>query len=371
MTDVNELKQFAEVHLRRQKIPRYRELLDGIRSDGDGTPGSWVREWCRAAELLERRGRFLDASRHYAMARFPYVNGSARQEAQDRCIHTFDSWRRGGTGIERLDIAVPGGSVGCWASGLSGAGRRPLLLIMGGIVTVKEQWGMALTKARWLGMAGVVAEMPGVGENTLPYSAESWRMISGLLDALSDRANVAQTYAAALSFSGHMALRCAVDDSRIRGIVTVGAPVSEFFTDTAWQRRLPRITSDTLAHMTGAHMTGAGSDAVTGELDSLAITRQQLAALEIPVCYAASSRDEIIPASEVRHLKCHLRQLRLVEYDDVHASPRHVAETQLWSILSLFRMRGVRNPLSAAVNILWQAQRARRRLTGFWSAEAS
>jgi len=47
-----------------------------------------------------------------------------------------------------------------------------------------------------------------------------------------------------MSFSGHQALRCAMDDSRIKGVITVGAPIREFFTDTAWQKDLPKVMLD-------------------------------------------------------------------------------------------------------------------------------
>ena len=57
-------------------------------------------------------------------------------------------------------------------------------------------------------------------------------------------------------------------------------------------------------------------------------------------------------------------RLRLVSHDDVHGSPRHVAQTRLWGAWSLLRMRGgapvPRAALGAAVTLL----RARARLTG-------
>jgi esterase FrsA len=357
MNDVSELKQFAVLHARAQSIPRYRELLDVIRTDEDGVPGSWAWEWGRAADLRLNAGHVLDASRLYAMARFPYVDGTARRHASVSCVSTFDRWRRAETDIQRLEIVLPGGRVRCWASGLSATKRLPLLLAMGGIVSVKEQWAPVLVHARRFGMAGIVTEMPGVGENTLRYEAESWRMISGLLDTVRDLADVAQTYAVAQSFGGHLAMRCAVDDPRIRGIVTVGAPVSGFFTNTVWQGTLPRITVDTLTHLTGVKSADLSS-----HLRHFALTADQLDGLTIPVCYLASRRDEIIPGSEVSLLKKHVRDLRLVENDDVHGSPHHVTESRVWTILSVLRMRDVHRPQRAVLGSLWHTLRAFQRL---------
>jgi esterase FrsA len=359
VNDIGELKKYVRIHARTQRIPRAQELLDRIHTDDGPGPGSWVREWCHAAERLEQRGNDLAAARHYALARFPYVDGPARQQAQDRCVRTLDRWRSGRPGIEPLEADLEGGRVRGWSSGLSTSDRKPLLVVLGGIVTVKEQWAPMLAGVPRLGMAAVVTEMPGVGENEQRYQPESWRMISGLLDELADRADVERTYAIALSFGGHLALRCAVDDHRIRGVVTAGAPVGAFFTDEAWQRRLPQITVDTLAHLTGT--TPAG---VAGSLDDWALSPEQLAALDIPVSYGASLRDEIIPPGEVGLLRRHVRRLDIVQNDDVHGSPRYAAEMQLWAISSLLRARGVRGPQSALVGLLRHGQRARRRLAG-------
>jgi esterase FrsA len=359
MNDVDELKKFVVVHARGQKIPRYRELLDRITHDGEG-PGSWAGEWCAAAAALERRGRHLDACRHYAMARFPFADGPARQAALAGGVAALDHWRfSAGMDIHRLDLPIGDGRVRCWASGLSAAEPRPLLLIMGGIVTVKEQWAPLLAQIGRLGMAGIVTEMPGVGENTLRYEAGSWRMISELLDAVADVADVSQTYAMNLSFSGHLALRCALQDERIRGVITTGAPISEFFTDLDWHARLPRVTTDTLAHLTWTDPAELAES-----MRDWALTGDQLASLDIPVCYVASSQDEIIPAGDPALLARHVRDLHLIEHDDVHGSPGHVIETRLWSVLSLFRIRGISNVQSAAFGLLWRAAKARRALSG-------
>jgi hypothetical protein len=354
--DVGELKRYAVVHARGQRIKGYQDVLDRIHSDDEDAQGSWTGEWSRAGEQLEWKGHDLDAARYYALARFPYVNSAARQEATDRCVSAIDRWRAGNDDIESLEVVVKDGLVRCWTSGLSRSSRKPLLIVMGGNVTIKEQWAPALTNMHRLGMAGLVTEMPGVGENTLRYQPDSWQMISGLLDAVADQADVNQTYAMALSFSGHMAMRCALDDSRIKGIITVGAPVSNFFTDVAWQRQLPQITVDTLAHM-----IGITPDRVIGGLGEWALSPEQLADIDVPVFYTASSRDEITPASDVRLLRQQVRNLSLVTHVDVHASPHHVAETQLWSVDSLFKARDVRNLQSALVGLLLRGQRFRDR----------
>jgi esterase FrsA len=345
MNDVDELKRFVIVHARAQNITRCAQVLESIQNDDNERTGSWAREWMRSAESLERNGKLLEASQHYTMARFPYVDGSARQRALERGVASFDRWRREHSDIQPLEVNLPDGRFRCWTAGLSTTRRRPVMLIMGGIVSTKEQWAPVLRQADRLGVAGVVTEMPGTGENTLPYDAESWRMLPALFDSIADRADVANTYALTLSFSGHMALRCAVDDARIRGIVTSGVPVSRFFTDTAWHRSLPQITVDTLAHL-----TGKGQGEVTDRIRHWALSPEQLRALDIPVHCMVSRRDEVISREDVRQLACHVSRTSFLEQDDVHGSPHHIVESRLWTVRSLLFMRRRGLLLRAAIS---------------------
>ena len=353
MNDVAELREFALVHARAQRIPGYRELLGRIESDEGEAPGSWVREWSRAGQSHVDRGDLLAGCRHFAMARFPYVDGPAREQALTRCVQTFDTWRMARAGaIERLDLDVPGGKIGAWGSGLSTTRRRPLLVVMGGIVSVKEQWAAVLPAlCRW-GLAVVVTELPGVGENGLPYRADSWRMLSGVLDALAERADVSETYALALSFSGHLALRCAVADPRIRGVVTTNVPVHDFFTDAEWRSRVPRLTLDTLRHLTGDE---------PHDLSGWALTGDELKSLRIPVRAMVSRRDEIVPPGDAEFLRRHVSDLKVLDLDDVHGSPAHTLETRLWTGRSVLRISNRMPAQRVILGALLAMLRGRRR----------
>lgn len=356
--DVGELKRFVLAHTKGQNVLHHEEVLARVRTDAEGD-GSWTAEWSRSARELEGGGQLLDACRHYAMARFPFVDGPARRTAQTETVRTFDEWRRTDKDIERLEIDLPGGRVAAWATGMSDGVRRPVMLVSGGIVTVKEAWAPTLAAVRRLGLAGIVTEMPGAGENTLPYDKDSWRMLSGLLDAVGDRADTANSHLLALSFSGHMALRCALEDKRVRAVLTAGAPVHDFFTDREWQAELPRLTVDTLAHLSGEKPKD-----VLDRMREWALRPEELRALDIPVRYVASTRDEIIPRSDVAMLREHVRDIEILTHDDVHGAPSHAAETQLWLIRSLLRGVGGKAPASLAVGLLYRLARLRAACSG-------
>ncbi|MFE2219465.1 alpha/beta fold hydrolase [Streptomyces canus] len=353
MNSVGELKQYAEVHARGLEIPDYAQLVGHIRHDGEG-PGSWAGVWCREGDRLAAEGRHIEAGRRYLMARFPFVDGPARQEAYEKSLASFEKWRAG-QDVHRLDVEYRGHRVGCWTSGLDAGRRKPLLIVMGGHLTLKEQWAPALPVFARLGMAAVATELPQVGQNEVPYDGAGPGFLSAVLDAVADRADVEHTYALAMSFSGHLALRCAMDDSRIRGIATVGAPLAEFFTDTVWRKALPQVTVDTLAHLTGAYMD---------ELAEWALPADRLAALDIPVAYVASLRDEVIPPGDLAVLRRQVRRLSLLVHDDVHGSPAHGEENKVWLALSLLRMQGIRDGRTLYLGLLYQAARIRSRLSG-------
>jgi esterase FrsA len=353
VNDLAELKRYVAIHAKGQDITGYERLLDRIRTDGDG-PGSWAGEWCAEGDRLAERGKHLEASRYYIMARFPFVDGPARRRAYEKSLESFAMWRAG-QDIHRVDVDADGLRISGWHSGLSKGERKPLLVVMGGFLTVKEQWAPALSVFSQLGLATIVTEMPGVGENEVPYDRNAWRFLSRLLDGVADRADVSQTYALAMSFSGHLALRCAMEDSRIKGVITVGAPVNGFFTDTAWQKELPRVTVDTLNHLTGGDLA---------DMRDWALTPEHLSKLDTPVAYVASLRDEVIPPADPAMLRAHVPDVEILSHDDVHGSPSHLTETKLWLVLSLARMRGVRDLRTRMIGSMWHMVRAGSRVAG-------
>ncbi|WP_214103103.1 alpha/beta fold hydrolase [Acrocarpospora catenulata] len=337
MNDLAELKNFVVAHARSQGMPPEHSaaILDRIRDDGNGTPGSWVREWSDEGDRLAGEGRALEANAHYIMARFPFADGSARQQAAARSRAAFNRWRADIPAVQPLEVTTQEGRIRAWTVGLDAADPRPLLVMTGGIISVKEQWAPVLPQLDALGFAGIVTEMPRVGENTVPYDGDGWRMFPALLDAVEGRADTARTYLLALSFSGHLGLRAALHDDRIRGVVGAGTPLYHFFTDEAWQRRVPRVTTETLAHL-------AGVDAakVYPLIRDWALTPGELSALRVPVAHVTSLRDEIIPSGDAALLREHVRGVRVLEHDDVHGAPSSFGQTRLWTLLSILRMHG-------------------------------
>jgi pimeloyl-ACP methyl ester carboxylesterase len=322
-------------------------------------PGAWTHAWLSLAQAAEARGRDLDAVRYYTMARFPYVDGPDRQAAQSAGVDAFDRWRKRVRGISRLDLPFEGAGFACWAAGLSQRNRLPLILVLGGITSTKEQWAPVLAEADRLGAAVVVTELPGVGENALTYGTDSTRMLRYLVDLLGRAADASRTCVVGLSFGGHLALRHALEDNRITGLATAGAPVRDFFTRAAQLAPLRRLMTLTLSHLMRTPV-----DRLPAALADWGVDEEQLTRLRTPVAYAASRDDEVAPPSDVRLLEQTVPHLRLVENDTLGGRPDQAPETRLWLLSQALRMAGtasgVRRAASARVRVL----RARRRLAG-------
>lgn len=370
-----ELANFARLHARAQGLdePTVATVLRRILTDG--TDAAWPRVWAAHGDRLLRAGRPLEACRAYTLARFPYPADPERRAAGAAAVRAFDRWRRRTGGIRRLELDLPGGRAAAWAAGPEPREHRPLLLVIGGIISVKEQWAPFLRAARRLGVAVVVTEMPAVGENTGTYGPHSTELIPELLDALGAHACAAGVEVVALSFAGHLALAAAAHDPRITGVHTVGAPVAGVFADPETWRNLPATTRATLAHLTGEDGSSAGEDGAAGDgpdaavrkrLAPMALRPDDLAAVRVPVRYVASRRDEIIPRREWERLAVALPDFTWVEFDDVHGSPAHLTDTRLWLLRGVLARLGDRRArlLGAALALRGNCERTgRTRLT--------
>lgn len=336
MTYLNELKELIVLHARAQSLSlEYcQSILERINSEEGNTPGSWVYEWSKDAQSLQQKGRWLEAVRLYNMARFPFINSPAREQAHHACVESFNEWLLTKPNIRKIDIRTNEGNFKVYFTGGSEQRNRPLLVVMGGIVSIKEQWVSFLETADILGMAVAITEIPGVGENTLQYGANAWQMFSVLLERLSPLADVDNTFLVALSFSGHMAIQYALMDKRIQGIATVGAPIHHFFGDRTWWNQVPLTTKLTLAHLLHVEV-----EDLFPAISSMALSPTQLQSLSIPLHYVFSRHDEIIPASEKQFLQQHTPQLKLQEFNDVHGSPNHLKQMRLWIPMSILSQR--------------------------------
>lgn len=356
---LDEMKEFVGLHVKSQRIGDrdFKGVLDRIYSAvGDG-PSSWVYEWMQFGEQCLQSQHYDHAIQCFNFARFPYVDSSARQAALDRCVGTFREHMLDKADVRRDVVRMLGLDVPVYSS-LSGE-RRPLLIVLGGIVSIKEQWHKMLGIGRKLGYTVVVMECPGVGENPMRYGVESPTLISAIIDHYRERVIEHNVVVIGLSFGGHLAMRAALNDNRITRIVTAGAPINRFFTDKSWWQRVPGITKQTFAHIARCN-----EDALQDTISGLALDVADLRRLSLPVLYVMSLRDEIIPVEERLFLTKGIARLDLVEFDDVHGAPAFLPVVRQLILRELARHNNVGYGLLAKLLTL-SIRVTKRRQSGF------
>ena len=329
--DLDELKELVLLHAGAQGIePEYvTGVLDSIKREDGAFPTSWASRWTAAGTAAELRGDLNLAVKLHNLGRFPFVDGEARQAAHDRCLAAFQAWcATGPAPVASLRLFWEGHPFVTYVRRCMRQ-RAPLLLVFGGIVSIKEQWGLFLALADKLQVDVAVTELPGVGENTIPLTGKSHGMIKVILDALTidERSGC---HIVAMSFGGTLALRHAAQDKRIKGVTTVGAPISCFYSDAKWWNRIPSTTRLTLTKIFGCEQAETFS-----RIGELKLTAAELAAIRIPVYYVQSLRDEIIQCKETDDLRKMPGRQHLLRIDDVHGAPRHLRIVRLFVAYSI------------------------------------
>jgi esterase FrsA len=348
VTYLQEIQNLVLLHARAQNMnmAHCNQVLAKIKSFEQEGEGGWGYEWTREGDRYFADGKAQGAFQFYNLARFPYPGNDDMQAAHEKCVKTFMSWAKDtGINFKRLVLNFKGVDIPFYFS--SAGDDKPLLLVMGGIVSIKEQWQAFLWAGKKLGVSVLVAEMPGVGENALVYDCTGYEFLSKLIDAVQDLANVSHTHIVAMSFSGNLALRQAREDNRIRAITTVGAPVYHFFTDETWWRQVPQTTKRTLAHL--CHVD---ENQVFDYISRFAIKGDELAALKIPIYFVRSTNDEIIPPAEKDVIMQHVAALTLREYKDVHGSPNHMSDLQKYVPMTVLKEAGTNKPAQMMLNLM-------------------
>lgn len=352
---IEELKNFVLLHSEAQQIDKreVKMVLSTILTEQDQAQNGWAQVWSKHAHKLQAQNQWSNASKFFNLARFPYIETTAQHDAHKSCIDNFKlAMHADKIKVEYLDL----GKFKAYATGLDKG--WPMLIVCGGIVSIKEQWQQFMHLSAKLKLAVVITEMPGVGENKQLYHPTQCTMFSNIIDALHRRADTHQTHLMALSFSGHLAILNAGIDPRIVGITTVGAPIQDFFSAYS-KNTTPLVTQRTLAHLT---------QQPCHELDTYmqdwGLLSQNIPHLQIPVHYLQSTLDEIIPTSETQALRKIAPKLKVLKISDVHGSPNHMKLVAIWSIASIFSSFPARKKSAFILNYLLKLNLALHQLKG-------
>jgi 2,6-dihydroxypseudooxynicotine hydrolase len=210
----------------------------------------------------------------------------ARAVADRAVAALYAAHRALGVAAERVEVPLDGGAIVGNLRRPAGVDRPPLVLLIPGPDSTKEEFfrleGVFLAR----GMAALSLDGPGQGEGgyTLPIRPDYEVAVTVVLDALGDEFD--RVGALGVSLGGYHAPRAAAFEPRIRAVAGISGPYNF---GALWDH-IPELTRETFVHKSGASGDEDGrSRALELDLDGV------LERLEVPALFVTGMRDRLIP----------------------------------------------------------------------------
>ena len=229
---------------------------------------SWLDAWTETArkhlalaqEALERDApvsagqAYLRAAVAYHFSKFVWVidrernrrNTLAAVQAMSEAHRLLDP------SAERIEAPIPGGRVVANLRLPAGDRPAPLVVLIPGLDSAKEEFWHWESVFLERGMATLSLDGPGQGETglSLDIRPDYEVAVAAVLDALAARSELDpdRIGAAGVSLGGHYVVRAAAFESRIRALAGVSGP---YDFGAGWDT-MPALTRETVQHHTGA-----------------------------------------------------------------------------------------------------------------------
>jgi pimeloyl-ACP methyl ester carboxylesterase len=262
----------------------------------------WLGAWCetgdvhaelaRAAEAagrVETAGEaWLRAAVCFHFGKFVWVLDEGRaRAAADRAVGALlAAHRLLDPTAERVQTAVAIGNL----RRPPGLERPPLVLLIPGLDSTKEEFFRLENLFLARGMATLSMDGPGQGEGgyELPMRHDYEVGVTAMLDAVSfrDDLDLARVGALGVSLGGYFAPRAAAFEPRLRAVAGISGP---FCFGELWDS-LPELTRETFTHKAGAGRERALEFDLSGVLERL----------DAPALFVTGKLDRLIPWESTR-----------------------------------------------------------------------
>ena len=294
-----------------------------------GIPGwdDWLPAWTRTAEMhvglaeaaLERGAplsagqAYLHAAVSYHFSKFVWVVDPALNRANtEAAVRTmYEAHRLLDPSAERVEAAIDGGVVVANLRRPPNASRPPLVVLIPGLDSTKEEFwhweGVFLER----GMATLSLDGPGQGETGLSVDIRPDYdvAVTAILDAVASRADLdgGRIGAAGVSLGGHYVVRAAAFEKRIRALAGISGP---FDFGAEWEA-MPELTRETVQHHTGA------ADSAQARERAHALTLDGVAERVTQPCLVITGRlDRVIGWQQTKRIADSVTGAEWVLYDE-------------------------------------------------------
>jgi pimeloyl-ACP methyl ester carboxylesterase len=269
-------------------IERWENWLDGWRALGD-EHAELAREAEASARGVTAGEAWLRAAVAYHFAKFVWVLDAARSRAvADLAVEAlYAAHRHVDPTAERIKAPLGAGAVVGNLRRPALVERPPLVLLIPGLDSTKEEFFTLEEVFLRRGMATLAIDGPGQGEcgYALPIRPDYEVAVAAALDVLAGREDLDLERVGALgvSLGGYYAPRAAAFEPRIRAV----AGISGAFNFGALWDQLPELTRETFAHKSGAE--DPRQRALELDLDGV------LERLDRPALFVTGRHDRLIP----------------------------------------------------------------------------
>jgi len=287
----------------------------------------WLDAWCangdthaELAEQAEERGRTLSAGEAWVRAALSYhfakfvwmVDMAKYRSAADRAVNALrQAHRLLDPRAERVEVPFEGGTMVSNLRRPAGVARPPLVLLLPGLDSTKEEFFHWENVFLARGMATLSLDGPGQGETGYHTVIHPDYEVApaAMLDHLTGRGDLdlGRVGVVGVSLGGYYAPRTAAFEPRIKAVCAIGGPYDfgEFFAER------PAISRETFLHHSGTDTLEA-AQAVASRL-SLEGVAERIAQ---PFLVIFGKLDRLVPYQQAERVAAEAPNAELIMYPD-------------------------------------------------------
>ena len=278
-------------------VTTWEEWLPAWRGNGDLHAGL-AREAEEAGRTRTAGEAWNRAALSYHFAKFVWLlDLSAYRQNTLLSVHALrNAHRHLDPSAERLEIPFEGFSMAANLRRPPDRGRPPLVLLLPGLDSTKEEFFAWENVFLSRGLATLSLDGPGQGETGLCSKIEPAyeKAVTAALDFLGERSDdldLDRIGLAGVSLGGYYAPRAAAYEPRVRAAVGISGP----FDFAACWETMPRLTRETVQHHVGA-ASEEEARAKAGELNLY----EAAARLDRPYLAITGRHDRVIPWDQTK-----------------------------------------------------------------------
>jgi pimeloyl-ACP methyl ester carboxylesterase len=287
----------------------------------------WLDAWSATADMhrslavqardaghLDSAGEaFLRAAVTYHFAKFVWVldpvRNRAATEAAVRAL--YDAHAIVDPTAHRIEAELDGGAVVANLRRPSVSEPVPLVVLIPGLDSTKEEFYLWESVFLRRGMATLSLDGPGQGETgfTMNIRADYEVAVAAALDAVAGRdgLDLERVGAAGVSLGGYYVVRAAAFEPRLKAVAGVSGP---YDMGARWET-MPSLTRDTFIHHSGA-ADEAEARARAAQLSLAGVAD----AVEQPCLVVTGKRDRVIPWEQTKRIADDAPRAEWVLYED-------------------------------------------------------